>query len=56
MAKRWAETDINKDNKATKDEFLTSRAKWFAEVDTDRSGFITGEKIRRYNFRRNQVQ
>jgi len=52
MAKRHSETDSNGDGKISKEEYLASRAKWFADVDADNSGAIDSEKIRQYNYRR----
>lgn len=56
QAKRWEDMDANKLKKITKQDFLSSRAKWFAEVDNDGAGTIDGEKIRRYNYSKSKVQ
>eukprot|EP01037_Dinobryon_pediforme_P014001 gene14001-14119_t len=49
MAKRWADMDLKKRGKVSREDFLAARAKWFAEVDSDKTGFINSEKIHRYN-------
>jgi EF hand len=54
MAKRWVDMDIKKHNKVSREEFLADRAKWFAEVDADKTGTIDSEKIHRYNLRHSQ--
>ncbi len=56
QAKRWEEMDANKLKKISKQDFLSSRAKWFSDVDSDGAGTIDGEKIRRYNYLKSKVQ
>ena len=56
QAKRWEDMDTSKLKKVSKQDFLASRAKWFAEVDSEGAGTIDGEKIRRYNYSRSKVQ
>ena len=54
MARRWADMDVKKHNKVSREEFLADRAKWFAEVDVDKTGTIDSEKIYRFNLRHSQ--
>lgn len=56
QAKRWAEMDTKSARKITQEDFLAARAKWFAEVDSDNSGVIDSDKIRKFNFRRSRTQ
>ena len=54
MSRRWADMDVKKHSKVSREEFLADRAKWFAEVDADKTGTIDSEKIHRFNMRRSQ--
>ena len=51
MSRRWVEMDMKKRGKVSREDFLADRAKWFAEVDVDRTGAINSDKIHRYNVR-----
>ncbi len=55
QSKRWEDMDSGKLKHISKQEFLNSRAKWFADVDTDGSGMIDSDKIRRYNYARSKT-
>ncbi len=55
QSKRWEDMDSGKLKHISKQEFLNSRAKWFADVDTDGSGMIDSDKIRLYNYARSKA-
>ena len=51
MQRRFAEMDVNHTGKATKEQFVAARGRWFDAVDTDHSGTIDDEKLRAYHRR-----
>ena len=41
---KWAEIDVDKDGKVSKEEFIKAKGDHFAKMDTNNDGFITDDE------------